>query len=324
MNPTEPKTDVPKVSVALVTYNHARYIAQAIESVLSQRTAFPIEIVIGEDCSTDGTREIVKDYAARHPELITALLHSRNLGRSGDGNFLAVLAACRGDYVALLDGDDYWTHHTKLQAQADYLDRHSEVVGCFHNAIVVDHDGLTVKSEHYDAPLRREHWYGSRFTQADCLTLLRSAYPTCSLVFRRSALGHLPDWFMASPSDYALDLLLTEHGDLAYLPKSIGAYRIHSGGVWQGRPLIENYLEIFQRLTVLLQAPELRGKHESALLRELRDYALRINHLSRVERHILDLRYLRDSFRYVYDRRSTYRLIGEQLLRRLHRRLPKA
>lgn len=317
MNASVLTAATPKLSVALVSYNHAPYIAQALESVLKQRTEFPFEIVIGEDCSTDGTREMVKDYGSRYPELITLLLHPHNLGCGGDGNFLEVLGACRGTYVALLDGDDYWTHDRKLQEQVDYLDSHPELAGCFHNAIVVDREGATIKSEHYDEPLRREHRYKSRFSQADCLTMLRSAYPTCSLTFRRSAIRHMPDWFLASPSDFALDILLTDHGELAYLPRSYGAYRIHDSGIWQGRPLIDNYLEIFRRLMILLRAPELRSKHESALFREMRDYALRINYLSRVEERILDLSYLRNSFRYVCDRRSTYRLIFGQLLRRL-------
>ena len=114
-----PDTAVPKVSVVVMTYNHRRFIEQALDSVLSQRTTFAWELLISEDCSTDGTREVVIDYQRRHPVRIRLLLSERNL-RSN-----AVVArginAARGQYVAMLDGDDYWIHDDKLQRQADFL-----------------------------------------------------------------------------------------------------------------------------------------------------------------------------------------------------------
>ena len=131
-----------KVSVAMITYNHERFIAQAIESVLMQQTDFAVELVIGEDCSTDGTREIVRAYGERYPERVHPLLHEHNLGLKGHNNFVATLKACRGQYIALLEGDDYWTDPHKLQKQVDFLDGHPEYVGCFHNAMEVFDDGI--------------------------------------------------------------------------------------------------------------------------------------------------------------------------------------
>ncbi len=106
-----------KVSVCMVTYNHARYIAQAVESVLAQRTDFPIEIVVGEDCSTDGTRGILVDLARRNSQTIRLRLAEYNQG--GSSNFFGTLAACRGQYVAMLEGDDFWSSPDKLQKQVD-------------------------------------------------------------------------------------------------------------------------------------------------------------------------------------------------------------
>ena len=100
----------PKVSVSLITYNHARYIAQAIDGALMQQTDFPFEIVIGEDMSTDGTREIVKNYQSRHPERIRLLLHNRsnlslaNGKPTGNWNFANNIKNCRGKYIALVGG----------------------------------------------------------------------------------------------------------------------------------------------------------------------------------------------------------------------------
>ena len=101
----------PKVSVRIVTYNHERFIGQAIDSVLMQTVNFPYEIVIGEDCSTDNTRRIVMDYRDRYPDKIRLLLHEQNVGQHA--NIMRTEAACRGRYMANLDGDDYWTDPCK-------------------------------------------------------------------------------------------------------------------------------------------------------------------------------------------------------------------
>ena len=125
MSATSPDPADVKVSVAMITYNHERFIAQAIESVLMQQTDFAVELVIGEDCSTDGTRAIVRDYGERYPERIRLLLPEHNLGMMP--NFVATLKACRGQYVASVEGDDYWTDPHKLQKQVDFLESASGV-----------------------------------------------------------------------------------------------------------------------------------------------------------------------------------------------------
>jgi len=110
----------PLVSVWMTTYNHEPYIARAIEGVLMQETAFPIELVIGEDCSTDRTREIVMDYQKRRPDVIRVITSDRNVGLFE--NDRRVNQALRGEYVAFCEGDDYWTHPRKLQMQVDIME----------------------------------------------------------------------------------------------------------------------------------------------------------------------------------------------------------
>src|ERR1035438_4784180 len=127
-----PNTEL-KVSVLIITYNHEKYIAQAIESVLMQKTDFRYELIIGEDCSTDGTGEIVREYGRKRPEIVHAPLRERNIGARR--NFRRIFAAARGKYIALLEGDDYWTSPQKLQAQADLLDAHPETSLCGHRSV---------------------------------------------------------------------------------------------------------------------------------------------------------------------------------------------
>lgn len=132
----------PLVSVKMLTYNHAPYIAQAIESVLMQKTTFPFELVIGEDCSTDGTREIVFDYARRYPEIIRVVTSDKNVGALQ--NSVRCSRVLRGKYIAWCEGDDYWHRDDKLQLQVDYLETHPEC-----GLVYSDYDQYDVKSQKY-------------------------------------------------------------------------------------------------------------------------------------------------------------------------------
>ena len=116
--------DNPLVSVHMITYNHEPYIAQAIEGMLMQETDFPIELVIGEDCSTDRTREIVMEYKRKHPDIIRVITSDKNVG--ANQNSRRTQKACRGKYIAFCEGDDYWHHPGKLQKQVDFLENHPE------------------------------------------------------------------------------------------------------------------------------------------------------------------------------------------------------
>lgn len=120
----------PLLSVVTVTYNHEPFIAKCIEGVLMQQVSFPIELVIGEDCSTDGTRRICQEYAEKYPDLIHLIISDSNVG--GLANERRVMTAARGKYVAYCEGDDYWTDPLKLQKQVDFLESHPECTASFH------------------------------------------------------------------------------------------------------------------------------------------------------------------------------------------------
>src|SRR6266478_192430 len=140
-----------KVSVMMITYNHQRFIAQALESILAQAVNFDYEIVVGEDCSTDETRNVLMDFYRRYPDRIVPLLRNPNLGVMG--NLEATLRECRGQYLALLEGDDYWTSGDKLQRQADFLDSHPDYAVCCHRAQIVDDLGASQGSVFPTSPV---------------------------------------------------------------------------------------------------------------------------------------------------------------------------
>ena len=212
----------PKVSIRITTYNHEPFIAQAIESVLMQEVNFDYELIIGEDCSTDRTRQIVKDYQRQYPDKIRLLLPERNMGRRH--NFLQTLKACRGQYIALLDGDDYWTSPYKLQKQADYLDGHPECAICFHNVMVIHED------EHPPYPFHAKR-LNPVLGMEDLLC--NNFIPTCSTLFRNGLFVEFPSIFDNLPySDWPLHVLNAMHGTIGYIDEVMGVYRIHGRGHW--------------------------------------------------------------------------------------------
>lgn len=135
------------LSIGVLAYNHEKYIASALDSILMQQVSFNYEIVVGEDCSNDKTREILIDYKARYPEKIKLILHEHNLGINGNAN--AVRFACKGKYMAFLDGDNYWTDPLKLQKQVDFLEKHPEFIGHAHKVEVVNAEGKPSKERYY-------------------------------------------------------------------------------------------------------------------------------------------------------------------------------
>ena len=212
----------PIVSVLMTTYNHEGVISQALESAVSQKTNFPFEIVIGEDCSTDRTREIVLEYQQRHPDLIRALLPERNLGMLR--NTQQTLDACTGKFIASLEGDDYWTSDDKLQRQVDYLNAHPECMICYHRVVVLDQ--ITNRSDR-TIPVNPK----PIATIEDLLPF--NFIPTCSAMWRNGKLGTLPEWIAEVKfADWIINVFNAQHGKIGFIDECMGVYRLHGGGTW--------------------------------------------------------------------------------------------
>lgn len=229
----------PKVSVMMLAYNHERYIRLAVESAFAQTTDFPFEVVVGEDCSKDGTRTILEELKRVHGDRLRLLLREKNLGAGR--NYADTLEQCRGDFVALLDGDDLWTSPNKLQEQCAYMDEHPSCSLCFHEAKVIDEEGREL------APDFR--MIATAPGALDVFDLLsRNPISTCTAMFRRSVLPRIPSELSFLPlQDWPTFLLLAARGTVTYLPSVWSAYRLHAAATWSplGFPSLCPYLADF-------------------------------------------------------------------------------
>ena len=214
----------PKVSVLLLTYNHAPYVRQSLESVLAQETTFPYEVVVCDDASSDGTREIAGEIAARYPDRVVLSMRETHDGMEGTiENFARSLGKCRGEYVATIDGDDYWTDPSKLQRQADLLDARPACVMCFHNCMV-EYDDAT-----------RAPWELCSLEGRDNLTtedLLESGVVQTSTMMMRRAFFAGIDAPPELMGDWYTSLLASLEAPVGYVDRVMSVYRQHTSGVW--------------------------------------------------------------------------------------------
>ncbi len=216
----------PLVTARMITYNHESFIAQAIEGVLMQETDFPIELVIGEDCSTDRTSKIVLEYQKKYHDIIRVITSDQNVGAIRNG--LRTNKACRGKYIAHCEGDDYWIDKQKLQKQAEFLEANPDFVICCTNAIR--------KYENNDEPERVI--FGDipkdEFTLDD--TVKKRICLTLTLMYRRETFLNPPEWYYRLPyGDRAMITLIMERGKMKYLPDVTSVYRKHGGGFCSSR-----------------------------------------------------------------------------------------
>ena len=215
----------PLVSVVVITYNHKKFIREAIDGVLMQETDFPVEIIIGEDCSTDGTRGILEDLQRTYPGAVRLLDSDRNLG--ANLNSERTKTAALGKYVAILEGDDFWTDKQKLALQVELMERHRECSLCFHPVTLLDDTSGHVEREWPVMEAR------SPFQGTESCVKLGNFIPTCSVMMRQSMQAQLPgsfDGFILG--DWPMWLLTSLRGSVACIDSVMGCYRLHEGGVW--------------------------------------------------------------------------------------------
>jgi glycosyltransferase involved in cell wall biosynthesis len=213
--------EAPLVSVAMIAYNVSKYLEEAIESVIIQKTNFKVELVIGEDCSTDNTREIALAYQAKYPEVIRVLLHEKNLGLTP--NSVATQNACLGKYIALLDGDDYWTDEWKLHKQVQEMERIPSYSACAHQALIIKGNA--------ENPVRN---FGEVVDREYSLldTISHRKFHTSSLLYRKELwkkTGGIPE--NISSNERAIYPMLAVFGKIKYLKDNMCVYRLAPTGL---------------------------------------------------------------------------------------------
>ena len=219
-----------KVTVVCVTYNQEPYIRQALDGMLMQKTDFAYEILVGDDASTDGTAAIVREYAEKHPDKMTAVLREKNIGAGKNSTDL--YGRIRTPYVAVCDGDDYWIDENKLQKQVDFLESHPECGLCLtHLRMIFEESGQP--DEIVPEPRFRET-YARRGLDARDLILYNFITPV-AVMWRWRFKEGLPDWCDLStlvPGDLCMNLLHLKDGRIGLIDDITAVYRRHSGGIW--------------------------------------------------------------------------------------------
>ncbi|MBQ2822327.1 MAG: glycosyltransferase [Thermoguttaceae bacterium] len=234
-----PIMKTPKLSICCITYNHGDYIRKTLDSFLMQKTNFSFEVLIHDDASTDGTADIIREYAARSPEIIKPILQKENQFSKGiiTVNKFFNFPRIRGQYVAICDGDDYWTDPMKLQKQVDFLEAHPDYTICFH-PVNVHFENQPERKEIFPSEKRINR--GKEFTLDELVA--GNFIQTNSVVYRwvipeKESLEAFPPGII--PGDYFMHLMHAKHGKIGFINERMGVYRRHDGGVWQGEPILK-------------------------------------------------------------------------------------
>lgn len=211
------------ISVICVTYNHEKYIREALDSILAQQTELEYEILIGEDCSTDGTRDILKEYEQKYPEKFRMYYRDVNLGATK--NEYELFMDAKGKYIAALELDDVWTDVYKLQRQFDFLEEHSEYIGVSHDFDIIDANGNVIDN---DDNKKIKEYFDKAFTLDD---FLRDGFVfQTGTHFYRNIFNDGKDYSIIYKADRLIRdktilSILLFRGDFYILPDCMSAYR---------------------------------------------------------------------------------------------------
>jgi hypothetical protein len=224
------------MTAIIITFNHERYLRQALDSVLMQETSFVFEIIVSEDQSTDSTRDILIEYQENYPGRIVTILSDINLNNNEVVS--RAVRSARGKYIAFLDGDDYWISRDKLQRQFDFMEAHPDSALTFHDAARVTEDGEVIRI--MSGPRGRS-------TIED---LIQGNFITsCSCVTRRSTIASTPDWMRTLASgDWPSHLLAARSGFIDHVDGLMAHYRIHGDAAWSTTPLVEQWVRTLSML----------------------------------------------------------------------------
>jgi len=279
----------PVVSVCVQSYQHVEYIEQCLKSILAQKTTFEFEIILGEDDSTDGTREICEEYALKYPDKIKLFLRNRadvifiNGKATGRFNFIQNILASKGKYIAICESDDYWTDPLKLQKQFDLMEKNPEFGICFHKVKELNTFDNTKNKE------LPEIVSDTIYEITDYILSNKTA--TCSIFFKKSLFEPVPDWFYKLPfGDLGIVLLVMQrsNGKGIVLNDEMGVYRVHAKGIHgsmkkDARSLINAYQQHIEFTEIMRKEFFTDGSYEKLLIQKV------INTLVIIRNHYREL-----------------------------------
>jgi len=230
-----------KVSIAVTSYNHEKYIKQCLESILTQKGDFKMEIILGDDCSTDSTGQILEEYQKKHPEIIKKLQNEKNLGVTK--NLKRSLDACTGDYIAICEGDDYWTSDEKVQRQIQLLKNHPEYSMCF-SAVTLYYEQEGKYTPHNDqAKFSRDE-----LTIEDLIAVNYIGNFSCCM-YRASGVRRLPEsLFDIYTVDWMFNMACSEAGKIGFIREPLSVYRLHTGGAWTGKSNSDQFSDLVKNI----------------------------------------------------------------------------
>lgn len=249
-----------KVSICCITYNHEPFIRECLDGFLMQQCDFDYEIIINDDASTDGTREILLEYQKKHPDKIILSLQEENQYQKGvRGMFIRfVFPRAKGKYIALCEGDDYWTDPLKLQKQVDFLEKNEDYMVCFHNVLELAHDGN-------QTPSRLNRNENKTFTILDLAK--GNLIHTPSVIYRK-IFDSYPPWLPECPAgDYPLHMLHAEKGKIYCIAENMAVYR-KGVGIWSSQErnsILLNWLKVQNLLLNHFQTEPVKGILEDSM-----------------------------------------------------------
>lgn len=227
------------LSIWMIVYNHEKYLVQALESILSQKTSFEFQIVIGDDASSDNSRDILLKYKRKYPDKIKLILHDENVGMTA--NLISVLKECSGKYLASCEGDDYWIDPLKLQKQVDFLENHDDYSGVSGKFITVDAESCPIIPD----PIQRVIFKGENYSLEDYLTTDLWPGQTATFLYRNFLLGNGIKYYEEFEVVYdgMIYMSLLVRGKIKIMQEVLSGYRFipNSGDSWSARVKRDNH-----------------------------------------------------------------------------------
>lgn len=231
--------DIPLVSISCITYNHAPYIRQCLDGFLMQKCDFDFEILVHDDASTDGTSEIIREYYSKHPDIIKPIIQQENQYSKGVRGIMARFnfSRAQGKYIALCEGDDYWTDPLKLQKQVDFLEENLDYSFVSGNTNII-RDGIIVSHLLNYTEIRFEDMLATNILGTN----------TCTLMFRRKDFNYkyYQQFSTAKFGDWMLYLFLLKKGKGFFLSDVLACYRVHNTGMWSSMSEIDRVYNLLE------------------------------------------------------------------------------